>query len=51
MRYAKLIPTMKMQDSSTPVEVFYSYAHKDEAFRNKLETHLGLLKRQGFITA
>ncbi len=40
-----------MPDSSTPVEVFYSYAHKDEAFRNKLETHLSLLQRQGLITA
>src|SRR5215471_14527334 len=39
-----------MSDSSTPVEVFYSYAHKDEAFRNKLETHLSLLHRQGLIT-
>ena len=25
-----------MPDSSTPVEVFYSYAHEDEAFRNEL---------------
>ncbi len=40
-----------MPDSSTPVEVFYSYAHKDESFRNKLETHLSLLQRQGLITA
>jgi hypothetical protein len=40
-----------MPDSSTPVEVFYSYAHKDETFRNKLETHLSLLRRQGLITA
>src|SRR5260221_6162053 len=39
-----------MPDSSTPVEVFYSYAHKDEVFRNKLETHLSLLRRQGLIT-
>ena len=39
-----------MPDSSTPVEVFYSYAHKDETFRNKLETHLSLLRRQGLIT-
>ena len=39
-----------MPDSSTPVEVFYSYAHKDERFRNKLETHLSLLHRQKLIT-
>jgi tetratricopeptide (TPR) repeat protein len=40
-----------MPDSSTPVEVFYSYAHEDEAFCNKLETHLSLLQRQGLITS
>jgi len=40
-----------MPDSSTPVEVFYSYTHKDQAFRIKLETHLSLLQRQGLITA
>src|SRR6266852_2854464 len=38
-----------MPGSSTPVEVFYSYAHEDEAFRNKLEKHLSLLHRQGVI--
>src|SRR6266568_1087976 len=40
-----------MPDSSIPVEVFYSYAHEDEAFRNELEKHLSLLRRQGLITA
>jgi tetratricopeptide (TPR) repeat protein len=40
-----------MPDSSTPVEVFYCYAHEDEAFCNKLETHLSLLQRQGLITS
>jgi tetratricopeptide (TPR) repeat protein len=39
-----------MPDSSTPVEVFYSYAHKDEVLRDELETHLSLLHRQGLIT-
>lgn len=38
-----------MSGSSTPVEVFYSYAHEDEAFRNTLEKHLSLLRRQGLI--
>lgn len=32
------------------IEVFYSYAHKDEKLRNKLETQLSLLKQQGHIT-
>jgi TIR domain len=29
--------------------VFFSYSHKDEALRDQLETHLAMLKRQGFI--
>ncbi|MBD2560370.1 MULTISPECIES: toll/interleukin-1 receptor domain-containing protein [Nostoc] len=33
-----------------PIEVFYSYSHKDEKLRNELENHLTLLKRQGVIT-
>ena len=32
------------------IEVFYSYAHKDEKLRNKLEMQLSLLKQQGHIT-
>ena len=32
------------------LEVFYSYAHKDEDLREELETHLSLLKRQKLIT-
>ena len=32
-----------------PVEVFYSYSHKDEEFLEKLITHLSLLKRKGVI--
>ena len=40
-----------MPDSSTPVEVFYSYAHEDEALCNELEKHLSLLQRQRLITA
>jgi tetratricopeptide (TPR) repeat protein len=31
------------------IEVFYSYAHEDEPFRQELEKHLSLLKRQGVI--
>lgn len=34
---------------SKPVELFYSYSHKDETLRDELETHLALLKRQGVI--
>ncbi len=32
------------------VEVFYSYAHKDEDLRNQLAEHLSSLRRQGYIT-
>jgi len=39
--------------SSAPtqaVEVFYSYAHKDEKLRNVLEEHLSTLRRQDYIS-
>ena len=39
-----------MGAAPTAVEVFCSYAHADEAWRQKLETHLSLLKRQGLIS-
>ncbi len=39
-----------MGATPTPVEVFCSYAHEDEAWRQKLETHLSLLKRQGLVS-
>jgi hypothetical protein len=29
--------------------VFFSYSHKDEALRDRLETHLAMLERQGVI--
>jgi tetratricopeptide (TPR) repeat protein len=32
------------------IEVFYSYSHKDEKLRDRLETHLARLQRQGVIT-
>jgi TIR domain len=42
------MPSVKR--TTNPLEVFYSYSHKDEALRNELETHLALLKRAGVIT-
>lgn len=33
-----------------PRSVFYSYSHKDEELRNELDTHLKLLKQDGFIS-
>jgi tetratricopeptide (TPR) repeat protein len=35
---------------SSPVEVFYSYAHEDKALRAELEKHLSLLRRLGVIS-
>jgi len=31
------------------ISIFFSYSHQDEVLRNKLETHLAILKRKGFI--
>lgn len=31
--------------------LFFCYSHKDEEFRNELEVHLSMLKRQGLINA
>lgn len=35
--------------SRSPLEVFLSYAHKDEKFRAELSSHLASLKREGVI--
>jgi hypothetical protein len=34
-----------------PLRVFYSYAHEDEPLRQKLDTHLKVLQRQGLIAS
>ena len=34
-----------------PLSLFYSYSHKDERYREILESHLAILKRQGYISA
>lgn len=39
-----------LEQVTQPVEVFYSYSHKDEEFRDELEKHLVMLKREGFIS-
>ena len=36
-------------DQAKPISLFYSYSHKDEDFRRKLETHLAVLRRGGLI--
>ena len=39
-----------MSSALTPVEIFCSYAHKDESLMQELEIHLSGLKRQGLIS-
>jgi len=39
-----------MVATSSPVEIFCSYAHEDESWLRKLETHLSLLRRQGLVS-
>src|SRR5258708_1682704 len=34
---------------SSPVEIFYSYSHKDEKLRDKLEKHLAILNHEEVI--
>jgi nucleoside phosphorylase len=36
-------------DDTEPINVFISYAEKDERFKEDLETHLAMLKREGVI--
>lgn len=38
------------QKPEKALELFYSYAHRDERWRKRLEGHLSNLRRQGFIT-
>lgn len=33
------------------LKLFFSYSHKDEEYRNELENHLAMLKRQGVISS
>src|SRR2546430_141747 len=40
---------LKTTNLPRPVEIFYSYAHKDEDFRIELEKHLSLMRRNGEI--
>jgi hypothetical protein len=41
----------KPSSPSAPIEVFFSYSHRDEELRDELATHLTMLKRQGIIAA
>ncbi len=37
--------------AAEPVELFYSYSHKDEKLRGELVKHLSILKRRGVISS
>ena len=41
--------TVKAAALGSPVEIFYSYSHKDEKLRDELEKHLSMLKNEGLI--
>ena len=38
-------------DQHKALTLFYSYSHKDEALREKLEEQLAVLRRRGMIAA
>ena len=40
----------ELQLSPNSVEVFFSYSHQDEQYRDKLAKHLSILQRQGVIS-
>lgn len=40
---------MAPQAKPVPLKLFYSYSHRDEKLRDKLDNHLALLQRQGLI--
>jgi len=42
---------MTTTEPKAPVEIFFSYAHKDESFKNDLVDHLSLLRRKNVISA
>ena len=48
-RKAASLPASMLQQPG-PIEIFYSYSHKDERLRDELNTHLSLLRRQKLIT-
>lgn len=40
-----------MAETGSPVTLFYSYAHEDEALRDELAGHLKILERRGLVRA
>ncbi len=48
---AQTPPPADSRPRQGPCRLFYSYCHADEARRDRLETHLKLLQRQGLIAS
>ncbi len=42
-------PRTRSEPPANPIEVFFSYSERDRDLRDKLETHLAILKRKGVI--
>ncbi|HYU75142.1 MAG TPA: toll/interleukin-1 receptor domain-containing protein [Ktedonobacteraceae bacterium] len=40
----------QIQNSKVPIRIFYSYAHEDKRYQQRIKQQLGLLKNQGLIT-
>jgi hypothetical protein len=40
---------IELRSGAQMATLFFSYSHQDEPLRDQLETHLAMLKRQGFI--
>lgn len=45
------IPDRPSQSHPNPIELFFSYSHRDEDLMKELVKHLSILKRQGLICA
>ena len=45
----KLLGNLDLETMSNPLNLFYSYSHKDETYKDELETHLKLMQRRGLI--
>jgi hypothetical protein len=44
------LPMSPLEHPAAPVSLFYSYSHRDEALRKKLEAHLSLLQAEAVIS-
>lgn len=47
--HSKGIPATRNGETTAPIKIFISYAHKDEPFKEELELHLKTLQRRGII--